>query len=138
MQSTPANLSETLLLKDPQRKSAEGSATSFAHAAALLIAFILAFTAVISLIILACIPDLAAIAILSYTFGCRHGIDADHIAAIDNVRSMACMALSSFGSVCAMAQPDLPSLPAAMAPAPLHRVWVRSAHSTIFLHPACR
>ena len=33
----------------------------------------------------ACLPLLFSTAVLAYTFGLRHAVDADHIAAIDNV-----------------------------------------------------
>lgn len=48
------------------------------------VAVILAFTAVAASA-LALVPALAASGMLAYTFGLRHAVDADHIAAIDNV-----------------------------------------------------
>lgn len=53
--------------------------------AAIIVAFILVFTAAAAACSVAFAPSLAASALLAYSFGLRHGIDADHIAAIDNV-----------------------------------------------------
>jgi high-affinity nickel permease len=39
-------------------------------------------------------PVLLGIAFLAYSFGLRHAVDADHIAAIDNVRESSCRNVS--------------------------------------------
>ena len=57
----------------------------FARAACLLVGLILVVSVAASLLVLIWLPSLAVLALLAYSFGCRHGIDADHIAAIDNV-----------------------------------------------------
>ena len=58
----------------------------FALSAGLLIGGIVAFTAAVSLAILLLLPpSMATLGLLAYCFGCRHGVDADHIAAIDGV-----------------------------------------------------
>ena len=62
------------------------STPNFWRSAILLIGAILAFTTAVSLAILTLLPPpIATLGVLAYCFGCRHGIDADHIAAIDNV-----------------------------------------------------
>ena len=72
-------LSEPLLAKPVARPP-------FALSAALLIGGIVAFTAVVSLAMLLLLPpSLASLGLIAYCFGCRHGVDADHIAAIDGV-----------------------------------------------------
>jgi len=53
--------------------------------ASIIVAFILGFTGIAAVCSLVFAPSLAASGLLAYTFGLRHGIDADHIAAIDNV-----------------------------------------------------
>lgn len=58
---------------------------SFACAASILVGLILLVTAAASLLVLFYLPSLSVLSLLAYSFGCRHGIDADHIAAIDNV-----------------------------------------------------
>ena len=59
---------------------------SIAVSAAVLIGSIIAFTAAIALsIVLLLPPSIATLGLLAYCFGCRHGVDADHIAAIDGV-----------------------------------------------------
>jgi high-affinity nickel-transport protein len=57
----------------------------FAKAAGILVGLILVVTASASLLVLYFLPSLSVLALLAYSFGCRHGVDADHIAAIDNV-----------------------------------------------------
>ena len=59
--------------------------TSFFVAASVLVGLILVVTAAASLLVLFYLPSLSVLSLLAYSFGCRHGIDADHIAAIDNV-----------------------------------------------------
>ena len=72
-------LAEPLLAKPVARPP-------FALSAALLIGGIVAFTAVVSLAMLLLLPpSLASLGLIAYCFGCRHGVDADHIAAIDGV-----------------------------------------------------
>ena len=78
MESTATSLTESLLPAS-QRKS------SFARAAAALIGAILLFTACVALALVLVVPGLTTVGLLAYAFGCRHGVDADHIAAIDNV-----------------------------------------------------
>ena len=59
---------------------------NFFRSAALLIGLILLFTLAVAVFITTALPpELATLGVLAYCFGCRHGIDADHIAAIDNV-----------------------------------------------------
>ena len=77
MERRPPELSEALLAKAETRPS-------LARSAALLIGLILLFTLAVSFV-LVLLPDLAVLGLLAYSFGCRHGVDADHIAAIDNV-----------------------------------------------------
>ncbi len=77
--SLSADLSASLLPAGPRSKG------SFARSAALIVGLILSFTAAVSLVIALVIPKLAVTGLLAYCFGCRHGVDADHIAAIDNV-----------------------------------------------------
>ena len=57
----------------------------FAKAAGLLISLIFLVTSTIALLVLYFVPSFSVLALLAYSFGCRHGVDADHIAAIDNV-----------------------------------------------------
>ena len=78
MDSTTTSLTESLLPAS-QRKP------SFARAAAALIGAILLFTACVALALVLVVPGLTTVGLLAYAFGCRHGVDADHIAAIDNV-----------------------------------------------------
>lgn len=73
------------LLAEAAPKQEGNKHVAFARSAALVIGLIVLVTAAVSLVILVLIPDLAALGLLAYCFGCRHGIDADHIAAIDNV-----------------------------------------------------
>lgn len=75
----------TSLLEGGQVGTASKGKQSFARSAALLIGFILVFTSAVSLAVVFLLPDLAVLGLLAYCFGCRHGVDADHIAAIDNV-----------------------------------------------------
>ena len=80
--------SQTSALAEPLLDASDGRASrpSFWRSAAILIGAIVAFTSLIALIILTLMPpSMATLALLAYCFGCRHGIDADHIAAIDNV-----------------------------------------------------
>ena len=56
-----------------------------AKAAGLLITLIFLVTSTIALLVLYFVPSFSVLALLAYSFGCRHGVDADHIAAIDNV-----------------------------------------------------
>ena len=58
---------------------------SFAKAAGLLLALIFLVTGSIGMLVLYYAPSISVPALLAYSFGCRHGVDADHIAAIDNV-----------------------------------------------------
>ena len=75
------NLDEPLL-----PPAAASGRPPFALSAGLLIGGIVAFTAAVSLAILLLLPpSMATLGLLAYCFGCRHGVDADHIAAIDNV-----------------------------------------------------
>ena len=78
MESTATSLTASLL-PAPRRKP------SFARAAAALIGAILLFTACVALALVLVVPGLTTVGLLAYAFGCRHGVDADHIAAIDNV-----------------------------------------------------
>ncbi len=71
-------LSAALLPERPK------TATTFAHSAALLIAgLVLVTCGALARLLLE--PRLAVTGLLAYAFGARHGVDADHIAAIDNV-----------------------------------------------------
>lgn len=63
---------------------ASGSGDGLQRKAVLIVTVILVFTAVAASA-LALVPSLAASGMLAYTFGLRHAVDADHIAAIDNV-----------------------------------------------------
>src|SRR5579863_1150748 len=40
---------------------------------------------IIALVAFARVPSLLGLAVIAYTFGLRHSVDADHISAIDNV-----------------------------------------------------
>ena len=81
MASTLATLAEPLLDNSTPR-----TATVMRRSAALLIGAILVFTAAVALSIVAFLPpSMASLGVLAYCFGARHGVDADHIAAIDNV-----------------------------------------------------
>ena len=84
--SDDANLSPVMSdLSTPFLGSAkDASKRSFACAASLLVAYIALFTLAASTVLIL-MPSLAVLGLLAYSFGCRHGIDADHIAAIDNV-----------------------------------------------------
>lgn len=74
-------LAEPLLATSKPR-----TATVMCRSAALLIGAILVFTCIIALSIVAFLPpSMASLGVLAYCFGARHGVDADHIAAIDNV-----------------------------------------------------
>jgi len=65
---------------------ASTSRPGFWRSAILLIGAIVSVTAAVSIAILAFLPaPMATLGVIAYCFGCRHGIDADHIAAIDNV-----------------------------------------------------
>ena len=56
------------------------------RSAVVLIGSIIAFTAAVAAGITAFLPpSMASLGVLAYCFGARHGVDADHIAAIDNV-----------------------------------------------------
>ena len=57
----------------------------FARAAGLLVGLICLVTGTTALLVLYFVPSFSVLALLAYSFGCRHGVDADHIAAIDNV-----------------------------------------------------
>lgn len=57
----------------------------FARAAGLLVGLIFLVTGSTALLVLYFVPSFSVLALLAYSFGCRHGVDADHIAAIDNV-----------------------------------------------------
>lgn len=75
-------------IMDAGNQSASAATTrqiSFSRAAATLVGLIFLVTAAASLIVLSFLPSFSVLALLAYSFGCRHGIDADHIAAIDNV-----------------------------------------------------
>lgn len=77
-------LSQPLL--DADEAAAAVRRAPFFRPAAFLVGAILLFTLAVALFIsLALPPPMATLGILAYCFGCRHGIDADHIAAIDNV-----------------------------------------------------
>jgi len=76
---------ETILTEYVQtEETAVGLTDSWARRAAVVIGCILAFTAG-AVALLLFVPELAASGLLAYTFGLRHAVDADHIAAIDNV-----------------------------------------------------
>src|SRR5579859_6675640 len=50
--------------------------------------FLIAFNVIvwlIALVVFAQMPSLLGLAVIAYTFGLRHSVDADHISAIDNV-----------------------------------------------------
>eukprot|EP00405_Crypthecodinium_cohnii_P025812 CAMPEP_0206488336 /NCGR_PEP_ID=MMETSP0324_2-20121206/42338_1 /ASSEMBLY_ACC=CAM_ASM_000836 /TAXON_ID=2866 /ORGANISM="Crypthecodinium cohnii, Strain Seligo" /LENGTH=363 /DNA_ID=CAMNT_0053967313 /DNA_START=15 /DNA_END=1106 /DNA_ORIENTATION=+ len=51
----------------------------------IIVSFIIFFTLIAATSTVTLAPPLAASGLLAYTFGLRHGVDADHIAAIDNV-----------------------------------------------------
>ena len=70
---------------DKQGPHSRSAGSSFTRTAALLIGMILLVTVVAASTIVFVLPKLSVLAMLAYCFGCRHGIDADHIAAIDNV-----------------------------------------------------
>eukprot|EP00931_Biecheleriopsis_adriatica_P034159 TRINITY_DN19761_c0_g1_i1.p1 TRINITY_DN19761_c0_g1~~TRINITY_DN19761_c0_g1_i1.p1 ORF type:complete len:362 (+),score=54.91 TRINITY_DN19761_c0_g1_i1:48-1133(+) len=69
---------------DFEESSDPGSARCLQSKGAIALAVISAFTAVVAAM-LALVPELSASGMLAYTFGLRHAVDADHIAAIDNV-----------------------------------------------------
>lgn len=84
--TTTNGLSDSLLDANKSLGPAKASGNaSFARSAALLLGIILSVTVAVSVVILTLLPDLATLGLLAYCFGCRHGVDADHIAAIDNV-----------------------------------------------------
>ena len=66
--------------------AAPRAATAMCRSAAVLIGALLVFTAAVALSICAFLPpSMASLGVLAYCFGARHAVDADHIAAIDNV-----------------------------------------------------
>lgn len=66
--------------------AAPRAATALYRSAALLIGALLVFTAAVAFGIVAFLPpSMASLGVLAYCFGGRHAVDADHIAAIDNV-----------------------------------------------------
>ena len=83
----PSRAVGSMLLAEPLlAKPTPVDRPPFALSAALLIGGIVAFTAVVSLTMLLLLPpSLASLGLIAYCFGCRHGVDADHIAAIDGV-----------------------------------------------------
>jgi nickel/cobalt transporter (NiCoT) family protein len=72
------DLQESLL---PRRTKPD---TTFARAASLVVGAILFVTGGATICILTLLPSMGSLGILAYSFGCRHGVDADHIAVIDN------------------------------------------------------
>jgi high-affinity nickel-transport protein len=70
----------------PKLQPARSTAKILCRSAGLLIGAILLFTALTALSIFVFLPpSMASLGVLAYCFGARHGVDADHIAAIDNV-----------------------------------------------------
>ena len=86
LQPSRAAVGSMLLAEPLLAKPTPVDRPPFALSAALLIGGIVAFTAVVSLTMLLLLPpSLASLGLIAYCFGCRHGVDADHIAAIDGV-----------------------------------------------------
>ena len=73
------SLAEPLIATAPPRDS-------FFAAATVCIGTIVIFTGTVSTAVVLFLPaEMVSLSVVAYCFGCRHGVDADHIAAIDNV-----------------------------------------------------
>ena len=79
-----SDLSASLLDAKPEPREQKPTTRNdgFVRPAIVLFGVILMFTGAAWLAILLWCPELTALALLAYCFGCRHGIDADHIAAV--------------------------------------------------------
>ena len=60
------------------------SGWSFGRSAFVVIGSILLVSSAAAACMLTLLPSMGALGMLAYSFGCRHGVDADHIAVIDN------------------------------------------------------